>query len=51
MKKIAPAATIEAFLGTAAQAAEPTLYPHAYSTRITGASPAVLSTRVLTRVA
>ena len=43
MKKIALAATIAAFLATAAQAAAPTLHAHVYSTRITGVSPAALN--------
>jgi hypothetical protein len=43
LKKIALAATIAAFLATSAQAAAPTLYPHVYSTRITGVTPAALN--------
>ena len=44
MKKIAPVTAIAAaLLATAAHAAAPTLYPHVYSTRITGASPAALN--------
>jgi hypothetical protein len=43
VKRIVLAATIVACLATAAQAAAPTLYPHVYSTRITGVSPAALN--------
>ena len=43
MRKIALMVTIAAVLATAAQAAAPTLYPHVYSTRITGLTPAALN--------
>jgi hypothetical protein len=44
VKKIALVTAIAAaLLATAAQAAAPTLYPHVYSTRITGVSPAALN--------
>jgi hypothetical protein len=43
VKKIAFVATIAALLATPAQAAAPTLYPHIYSTKVTGARPAALN--------
>lgn len=41
MKRIALVAACAAMLVTAAQAAAPTIYPHIYTTRIAGVSPAV----------
>lgn len=43
MKRIALVAACAAALVTAAQAAAPTIYPHVYTTKITGVSPAVLN--------
>lgn len=43
MKKIVLVTACAAALVTAAQAAAPSIYPHVYTTRITGASPAALN--------